>query len=200
MIRFSKPLGWHLCLLMLILLSGCSGLSVKDDWSRYYSAFNENKMLVCHGFGCKQQTQVELRGAVWVQIEQLFSKKGLSSQDERTKIAKAIVLMERFVGQHTGTWRDRAENFAMGQLGQMDCIDESTNTSAYLRLFAFRGWLQWHVVENRVMRSPFLVDVHWTAVIKDKHTQNRYAVDSWFKDNGDEPVIIELQTWLHKGE
>jgi len=198
--RFFRFFSFFFLISTLLLISGCSGLSVKDDWSHYYSAFEQDRVLVCYGFGCKRQSEVELSGVEWRQIQQMFNNKAVNPEAERVMIAKAIALMERFVGQQTGTWRDKAGNSGMSQPGQMDCIDESTNTSAYLRLFAFKGWLKWHDVESRVMRSPFIVDVHWTAVIKDRQSKQLYAVDSWFKDNGHEPLIVKLEAWLNKSE
>ena len=36
---------------------------------------------------------------------------------------------------------------------------------------------------------------HTTAVIEDIGTGTRYAVDSWFFDNGIPPAIVELSAW-----
>lgn len=181
-------------------LSACSNVSVKDDWSEYHAAFEKGKIPVCHGYGCKQISQVKLQGPDWQAVQQLFAQPAQTPQQERANLAKAIALMEQLSGECTGTWNDRAENSGTGEPGQQDCIDESTNTTAYLKLFAQKGWLKWHQVEDRVMRSHYFVDIHWTAVIRDKQSLQRYAVDSWFRANGQEPVIIKLETWLAKRE
>lgn len=180
--------------------SGCSNVSVKDDWTEYNVAFAKGKIPVCHGYGCKQFSQVKLQGTGWQAVQRLFSPQAQSPQQERQVISKAIALMEQLTGKSTGTWNDKAENSGTGEPGQQDCIDESTNTTAYLKLFEQSGWLKWHQIEDRVMRSRYFVDIHWTAVIRDNQSQQRYAVDSWFRANGQEPVIIKLENWLAKRE
>ncbi len=54
--------------------------------------------------------------------------------------------------------------------GQMDCIDESTNTDAFLRYIQSQGWLKYHTVARRTSRGAFFDGryPHWTAVIEDK--------------------------------
>jgi hypothetical protein len=51
-------------------------------------------------------------------------------------------------------------------------------------------------VEDRELRHPWILDVHWSAVIRDRNTGKRYAVDSWFLDNGQLPFIQALDEWL----
>ncbi len=200
MIRHLGLFPFILLLPILLLVAGCSNLSINDNWNPYYASFAQNQVPVCYGYGCKRQSQISLTDQEWAGIEQLFAQGSASAEAERVAIAEAIAQMETLVGQRTGTWKDKAKNSGMGQAGQMDCIDESTNTTAYLRLFAYKGWLKWHQVEARTMRSYILVDVHWTAVIKDIQSQQLYAVDSWFRDNGRPPLIMRLQAWLARME
>ena len=58
------------------------------------------------------------------------------------------------------------------------------------------GLIQWHEVEDRKLRHPWILDLHWSAVIRDRRTGKRYAVDSWFLDNGQKPFIQPLDEWL----
>ncbi len=63
----------------------------------------------------------------------------------------------------------------------MNCIDESTNTTTYLRLFVQGGLMRWHTVEDRATRGWFLFGLpHTTAVMRERASKLRYAVDSWF--------------------
>lgn len=153
---------------------------------------------VCYNYNCKQQGKVKLAGDKWNQITEIFSNKSTNAKLERIKIARATALMEQLTGEKLGTNKDKAENNNTGEAGQMDCIDESTNTTRYLKLFAEKNWLIWHQVERREKRSPFFFDVHWTAVIKDKSNNKNYSVDSWFRDNGKEPIILPLKDWRRK--
>ena len=76
--------------------------------------------------------------------------------------------------------RDRAEGGDFGAShikGQMDCIDESTNTRGFLLYLAERGLLKFHKVGRNVSRG-FFVDgryPHLTAIIIDpgRHEMGR---------------------------
>jgi hypothetical protein len=149
----------------------------------------------CVDYHCDRQRPVALNAVAWQQIASQFADNS-SAPDERVNIAHAIALMERLVGQRTGTWQDRPRNSAgTGQTGQLDCIAESINTTTYLRLLEQAGLLRWHSVEKRIKRQRWLVAIHWTAVIRAKGTDLRYAVDSWYGDNGARPLVQLLSDW-----
>jgi hypothetical protein len=117
--------------------------------------------------------------------------------DERAAIAHAIALMEQTVGNKTGTSGDRGGNLAgFGTPGQMDCIDESNNTTTYLKLLQQAGLLKFHEVRERSTRFGLFAGMpHTTAVIRDIENRQDYVVDSWFFDNGERPVIMPLEEW-----
>jgi hypothetical protein len=116
---------------------------------------------------------------------------------EQTAIARSIARMEQIVGQKTGTAGDRGGNLAgFGRQGQMDCIDESNNTTTYLKLLQRDGLLRHHAVGERSTRFGLFSGMpHTTAVIEDIAARQRYAVDTWFFDNGQLPVIMPLDKW-----
>jgi len=150
----------------------------------------------CTDYHCDEGEQVTLSEAQWRQVVSLFPTTE-SPANEREQIRRAIALLEKEVGKTTGTWRDLAKNVAgAGQPGQLDCISESKNTTTYLQLLSKQGLIQWHEVEDRKLRHPWILDLHWTAVIRDRNTGKRYAVDSWFLDNGQQPFIQPLDEWL----
>ena len=150
----------------------------------------------CTDYHCDEGEQVTLSEAQWRQVVSLFPTTE-SPANEREQIRRAIALLEKEVGKTTGTWRDLAKNVAgAGQPGQLDCISESKNTTTYLQLLSKQGLIQWHEVEDRRLRHPWILDLHWTAVIRDRNTGKRYAVDSWFLDNGQQPFIQPLDEWL----
>lgn len=150
----------------------------------------------CTDYHCNTRRLVSLSAGQWEEVRAQFAADG-SPARERQAIRRAIALMERDVGAATGTWRDLGENVrGAGQPGQLDCISESKNTTTYLRLLSDDGLLKWHVVEPRAMRNPWLLDVHWTAVIRERTGGARFAVDSWFLDNGEPPYVQPLEDWL----
>ena len=139
---------------------------------------------------------VSLTASQWQSIRNLFAAYTSPAQ-ERENIRQAIALLENMVGEITGTRRDLAGNVAgAGQPGQLDCVSESKNTSTYLQLMFDDGLLRWHVVEERQVRHLLIFDTHWTAVITDRSNGVRFAVDSWFRDNGQPPDIQRLSDWL----
>lgn len=152
---------------------------------------------VCHDYGCASVDQLALNGHEWQSIQHLFARTATSPDQEREFIARAIARFETIVGKRTGTWNDKGGDLkGLGQDGQMDCIDESTNTTTYLRLFAAHGLLHWHAVGAPATRGYFIFGwPHTTAAVRENATGEEYAVDSWFFDNGVDAVVIPLQQW-----
>jgi hypothetical protein len=148
----------------------------------------------CLDFHCDATRTVMLDAAHWQNVRTLFASE-TSPAGERERIRQAIALLEREVGVLTGTASDRARNIR-GDGRQLDCISESKNTTTYLQLLFNDGLLRWHEINERQVRYPLIFDTHWTAVIRDHNSGQRYAVDSWFLDNGELPYIQPLQDWL----
>ena len=157
------------------------------------------KFSVCHGGTCAVVTQVGLDESQWQRITAVFVPAVADAQEERARIAEAIARFETVVGAITDTSDDRPENQiakGKGWWTQMDCIDESTNTTTYLRMLVKAGFVRWHRVENRVTRGWFLRGwPHTTAVVSETKTGARWVVDSWFFENGRPPVIVPLELW-----
>lgn len=153
---------------------------------------------VCHGGSCTRVTHAGLTDEQWRKIAVIFSPGPAAPGEERERIARAVALFETFAGELTGTSDDRPGNETAGYYwaSQMDCIDESTNTTSYLRILRHKGLLRWHAVEARVTRGWFLFGwPHTTAVIRDTRSGERWAVDSFFFENGKPPVIVPLELW-----
>lgn len=184
-------------LVSLWLLIGCSaGLKLENYISLRATP---ERFSVCHGYGCVFRTPASLTQDQWEKVLNLFQQPASDAKSERRKVAKAIALMELFVGEMVGTSLDKGgAAFIYTDSGQMDCIDETVNSSLYLNFLETAGLLFWHEVAPPGRRGFFL-DGKWphnTAVLKEKETGNLYAVDSWFFENGEEPAIVSLQEWL----
>lgn len=154
---------------------------------------------VCHGYSCAHLSVVSLRPSDWNEIRAAFHSPAESAVAEREQIRNAIARMERFVGAITGTSADKGRNEPndVGIHARMDCIDESTNSTLYLTLFAHQGLLRHHAVSDRVKRGFFpLRWPHYTAVIRDNTDGTLWAVDSWYLDNGKPPYVVPLNQWL----
>lgn len=156
---------------------------------------------VCYDHSCTTVVTDSLSVEEWRQVTAVLRQPYQTPAGEREAIATAIAGMEEVVGRHTGTSADAGGNLeGFGKSSQMDCIDESTNTNTYLVMFEREGLLRHHTVVSRSTRFGLFVGMpHTTAVIQDNVTQQRYAVDSWFQDNGQSPYIEKLEVWKAGG-
>lgn len=161
-------------------------------------AAGKESFAICHGHGCRLRSQVGLTDLEWDPVADLFAEPAASAAIERGRIATAIGLIETEVGRKTGTWEDEGGTLnAVSGNTQLDCVDETTNTSIYLTLLARHGYLKWHKIEGWAGRGA-LIDGSWphqTAVILDKESKEPYAVDSWFEHNGRAAHVVPLAAW-----
>jgi hypothetical protein len=153
---------------------------------------------VCSDHGCARRSRVALPAAAWAPVRDVFAPPPRNAVEERARIARAIGLLERIVGPLTDTASDRAGDLngftAPGY--QMDCIDESTNATTYLRMFEADGLLAFHRAGEPQGRGWFVTGFpHWTASVVERGTGRGWAVDSWFLDNGREPPVVPLAEW-----
>ena len=158
---------------------------------------------MCHGQGCREVEQLSLSDQEWQKISAHFQPPAQSARQERQQIALAIAEFEKIIGSKTGTNRDKARLFEhMGSPGQLDCIDESTNTTVYLMILKKHGLLHWHEPMDHVTRGFFIFGwPHSSAAMREiRHPEREYAVDSWFEDNGKPPHIIPLEQWRNGWE
>lgn len=154
-----------------------------------------NLLTVCHGNGCLNLSYVTLTPDQWQEVRQVFHPLARSAEEERVRLRSAIAMMEKIVGANTGTSMDKGGTFNGGG-GQMDCIDESINTTLYLTMFQKYGLMREHRIDDRATRGWFIGGwPHTTAVLREEGSNRLWAVDSWFLDNGEPPFILRLETW-----
>lgn len=152
---------------------------------------------ICQGGGCAQISTLSLTQLEWNAVARVFNKAATNAEEERKKIAQAIGMLEHVVGQKIGTSADLAGTFFDGKLaGQQDCNDEAINSTTYMRLLKQKGLITLHEIEDMRTRNFFFTGwPHTTAVIREIKTGERYAVDSWFYDNGHAATIITFKQW-----
>lgn len=152
---------------------------------------------ICHGGGCTYVSQVQLSEDEWKQIGNVCSTTPESAEAERACISKVIGEYEKVIGAKTGTDTDRGGTFGNSAYqGQMDCNDEAINTTTYLKLMQQHGLIQYHDVLDVKRRGFFLNRwPHTTAAIQERASQQLYAVDAWFYDNGMPAVIVPFERW-----
>jgi hypothetical protein len=157
---------------------------------------NLNAFEICHGGGCAESNQLSLTDMQWRQVSNVFTKKAQNAEQERAQIAQAIGVLEAIIGEKIGTSADVAGTFNLKSLGQMDCNDEAINTTTYMRLLKQAGFMPSHEIEDTRTRSFFFNGwPHSTAVIHEINSGERFAVDSWFYDNGHAATMLPFTQW-----
>ena len=156
-----------------------------------------DRFSICYDHSCASVETVSVNKDEWRRAIAPLSRVAKSAPDERAAIADSVAVFEEIIGERLGTSVDRGGNLAgLGKPKQLDCIDESTNTNTYLQMLEQEGLLTYHTVMDRSTRFGIFVGMpHTTAVIRENDTGVRYAVDSWFFDNGQPPYIVELEAW-----
>ena len=167
---------------------------------------------VCYNYGCAAQTSVTFSTERLLEVAALLSRAN-SPTAERALLGQALGPLYAWAGEQSPIASDRHGNYADdGVEGRMDCIDHSLTTTRMLELLADRGLLRWHRVVERERRVRGLVFQHFSAVIEEvpgpsaagsvsdpsaaDGAARRFAVDSWFVDNGQPAVILPLAAWL----
>jgi hypothetical protein len=162
-----------------------------------------NTAIVCHAYTCKQQTRVNFAPSAIAEVSKLMKKtmKDDSAAEERRAVAYAIAWFETYVGNKIGTSTDRPgmEYNGPGDPTQQDCVDEATNTTSYLMILERNDLLKHHKVGTPFSKENLLRGIsgwpHWTAVLNEEGTGQRWAVDSWIYVNGENPAIVEAEKW-----
>jgi len=155
-----------------------------------------DQVTICYNYGCSAKAPVDYGEAQLDPLRRLLAA-AADAAAEREAVSTAIGQMYAIAGEQTPVWRDKGGNFADGGVnGQMDCIDHSTTTAAFLWLLKARGWLRFHEVLEPVERTRFVFAVHWAARMRDLETQRVYAVDSWYFDNGHPAAVLPVEDWF----
>jgi hypothetical protein len=158
-----------------------------------------DEVVICFNYGCKDQAVVSYSPLHLGQVQAQFVDVD-SPAAERAAIARAVAWLYFYAGAQSPIWRDRGGNFDDDETpGRMDCIDHSTNTTALLRLIERRGWLRFHVVDERVMRGRLLSE-HWAARVVERGSKTEWVVDTWFLDPGLPALVFPLGAWLDGAE
>lgn len=187
--------------LLALMLSACSTASSNSELylaRRNIAPPTPAAIPHCRGYGCQFVDKVELTEKDWNSIEKSFKKKSKNAQQERSKISQSVGIYETIMGEYTNTSGDIKKTFEKTGNHQLDCVDESTNTTIFLTILQEKGLLKFHKLEGPMMRVPFLDVAGWphqTAVISETETGKFFAVDSWFHDNGAPAEIVPLKEW-----
>jgi hypothetical protein len=203
---------------LIVLLSGSLAACTQtgggaSEVGRHYVEFGAeppkgNRITVCHAYTCKMQTPYTFSQKDIAEIRAVMArvKKADTAAEERRAIAYAIAHIDVKVGAKLGI-KDRAgmQFGSSGDPAQLDCVDVATNTTSYLLVMQQNGLLKYHTVtmtqskENLlkgfVQLNPVKYWPHWSAIIIETSTGQRWAVDRWPFDQGENPAVQKVEEW-----
>lgn len=180
--------------------SGCT--SISSNYTGAMTVPQKSRIVVCHGHNCTFKTNVELDAAARKRFADIMAGGVKSAEAERAAISTADQYYEDLAFAVIGIRDEPQSGFSTSGLrGQMDCIDESTNTRSLLRHLEAQGLLKYHSVQGNVSRGVLFDGryPHSTAVIREKATGIDWVVDSWYAKMGGAPDIFHLKDWLPRG-
>ena len=188
----------YFILISILFLSACAGrsglnLGQYPDPHASYDSFE-----YCHGYGCTKKIRIGFNNHEWKQISKIFEKPAKNALAERVKIGEAISLMETYSAKLAGTEEDLAKApFRRKSYFELDCIDETINTTKYLGFLAQANFLKFHSVSPPAFRGLNKgMYPHNTAVVTETETRTAYVIDSYIYKNGTCPDIRPLDNWM----
>lgn len=189
-------------LCLTVLISGCNYNvdSSPKTWLEGHGlpmpSFAKS-MTLCQNFGCNKSKKVTLSIDEVNRVHQFFSPLPESAEEERTLIKNSIGLLEAITGPKLGTDNDLPENSFHMRSNQLDCIAETSNTSNYLLFLQSQGLIKYHRIGGNLHRGLFSFNApHNSAAIIERSTNKAYAVDAWFRANGEPAWITGADHWL----
>jgi hypothetical protein len=188
---------------LLVLFTGlgiAGAAAAQESWYKdgHGRSPTAHSVYYCHGYTCRIVTPVRFSAADIAKIAGALAKRPSDAAAEREALSKSVQEFERIVGARIGTSGDLAAmQFAKPADDQLDCIDEATNTTSLLLLLAENGYIHHHRVGAPAARG-FFIDLrypHATAVLTDKGSGEKWAIDSWPRANAEPPVVQPLVEW-----
>lgn len=154
---------------------------------------------LCFNSSCARTEMLTFSAADMEKVkEQLAYCPGQDLYDRLQRVRIAVWQMQVLAQKYAPLLaNDREVNDReYGVDGRLDCVDSASNTTNYLAILTKLGQLPSWRVEEPGVRSPLdFNSVHWTAVLKDKVTGEKWSVDSWFRPNGHLPFVLPLNIW-----
>ncbi|WP_162820323.1 hypothetical protein [Microvirga calopogonii] len=158
-----------------------------------------SRIIACHGYGCVRRMAISVDGAWLSRAKETLRANQGSPDAERQALAEVIRSYTAYLATSLGGRPDTPGSPPQmsGVYGQMDCLDETANTTSVLLVLQEQGLLTHHAVLYPESRGFFLDGryPHFTAVIAEKRTGTAWAVDPWKKAPGQRPDILPLTRW-----
>ena len=192
---------------LLPLASACSLLlscavteQAPQRYLNQYGAVPESafRFIICNRAGCEETVSVRLSNEDWQGLRRILDPPAPDSRSERVRLAHAVAKLEGMVAVQADTYDDQPRNQGVFRgTSQLDCVAETTNTTIYLLLLQRQGLMHWHEVAFPKHRGFLNLEFpHNTAVLIEKGSGRKFAIDSYFHANGELPEIVPLDIWV----
>lgn len=186
-------------ILGMLFLGGCAGdrqVSKPDAFLAEYNISRPKPTAItyCSQHGCLKRDELSLSEVDWNKIKRIMSRAAKTPSEERQNISKSVAAYEKIAGAAFGTSADRGRT-GLDNSKQLDCIDESLNTTSLLLLLQDEQLINWHSIEGTVGRGGAFDWPHFATSLREKTSGEIYVVDSWFRDNGVAADILPLAKW-----
>ena len=156
------------------------------------------KFAYCRDNTCETIKKLSFDPAEWAAVTAPLGEPAADAASERVHIAETVAVFEQRAGAKAGTTTDIGGTIkGLFRPGQLDCIDETSNTKTLLGMLESNGLLRWHRRGAHATRLVILSDgvPHYTATVVENDSGQIYAVDSWFRDNGSPADVVPLEVW-----
>lgn len=164
-----------------------------------YVAPSGDRIVACHGYGCSRRTALVVDPSLISRAGGLLRRGQGSPAGERAALQEVVKSYTAYLSRQVGGKPDLPGSPPQmsGVHGQMDCVDETANTTSLLLVLEEQGLLVHHQVERPQTRGFFFDGryPHTTAIIVEKRTGSEWAVDPWRKAPGQRPDILPLAQW-----
>jgi len=182
------------------ILAACTP-TASQFMPRYAEGTSPRGFIVCHGYGCRLESNIALSSEEWLAVRARFAPAASDAATERAQIAAAVALVEGQVGLRIGTSAHQRRDLLNRDDTQMDCIDQTSNSWAYLTMMEEDGLLRYHRVGEPAYRGGLLTfDLSNTAVIIEAASGKRFAIDATMVDAGKPPPVEPIEQWMAETE
>ncbi len=183
----------------LLLLGGCAGnrqVSKPDAFLAEYKISRPTPTAItyCSHHGCLKRDELSLSEVEWSKVRQAVSIAAKTPAEERKNISKSVAAYEKIAGAAFGTSADKGRT-GLNNSKQLDCIDESLNTTTLLLLLQDEKLIKWHSINGTVGRGGAFDWPHFSASLRENGSREIYVIDSWFRNNGVAADVLPLAKW-----
>lgn len=159
----------------------------------YQLALASNTIELCLR-DCENKIPVTVSPEIKTKLQKLFSNTRMDAAEERRCIGKAISLMENDIYQRIS---QKVPGFTLDNKlrERLSNKDQTRNTRQFLRYLLDQGYIRQHILRRTEKRSLWLGADEYTSVIQSISPHQIFAVDSTNSALGEEPIIVDINTW-----